>query len=103
MKCRGTFAVPLAVLAVGIAVGAGASSGAAAARAGCPGQTDASAPAAAQERTMLCLVNRAREQRGLAPLAAPPLAGPRRRPQVGRLEGNGGVHVWTQQFGSPCR
>jgi uncharacterized protein YkwD len=72
MKCRGTFAVLLAVLAVGMTVGAGASSGAATARAGCPGQADAAASAAAQERTMLCLVNRAREQRGLDPLAAPP-------------------------------
>ncbi|MGN6253696.1 MAG: CAP domain-containing protein [Solirubrobacterales bacterium] len=43
---------------------------AAGARAGCPGQGNASAPAATQERAMLCLVNNARHARGLAPLRA---------------------------------
>ncbi len=149
-----------------------------AAAASCAGQGDAAAPAAAQERAMLCLVNRARTQRGLDSLAAPaslaraaarksadilrcdefsheacgreftywierfgysgcregeniaygngsystPRAifdlwmhssGHRRNIlgpyedigvglQVGTLEGNGGAHVWTQEFGSPC-
>jgi uncharacterized protein YkwD len=146
------------------------------ARAACPGQGDADAGATAQEQTMLCLVNQARKQRGLGPLAAPSslaraaarksgdilrcdefsheacgrdftywiermgyegcrmgeniaygsgsFATPRsifrmwmsssghRRNilgsyddigiglQVGSLEGDGGAHVWTQQFGS---
>jgi len=39
--------------------------------AGCPGQNDAEAAAAVQEKAVLCLVNRARTGRGLAPLAAP--------------------------------
>ncbi|HET9199269.1 MAG TPA: CAP domain-containing protein [Solirubrobacterales bacterium] len=39
--------------------------------AGCPGQGDAAASGAAQEKAMLCLVNRARQSRGLAPLSAP--------------------------------
>jgi uncharacterized protein YkwD len=43
------------------------------ARAACPGQRDADASAAAQEKTMLCLVNRARNGRGLGALAAPRL------------------------------
>jgi uncharacterized protein YkwD len=144
----------------------------------CSGQDEASAPVATQEKTMLCLVNQARKQRGLDPLAAPPSLGraaarksadilrcdefsheacgrdftywiersgykgcrmgeniaygggslgtPRsifrswmnssghRRNilgpyedigiglQVGELEGSGGAHVWTQQFGSRC-
>jgi uncharacterized protein YkwD len=153
-----------------------ATPGAAAARAGCPGQNAAGAPAAAQEKAVLCLVNRARESRGLETLAAPSSlaraaghksadilrcdefsheacgreftywiersgyggcswgeniaygsgsyatprkifqlwmhsAGHRRNIlgsytdigiglQVGELEGNGGAHVWTQEFGS---
>jgi uncharacterized protein YkwD len=41
----------------------------------CPGGDDATAPAADQQRTMLCLVNYARALRGLAPVAtAVPLA-----------------------------
>lgn len=48
----------------------GAQAGAAA-RAACPGQGDAGASAAVQEKAVLCLVNRARRGRGLAPLAAP--------------------------------
>jgi uncharacterized protein YkwD len=42
-----------------------------AATAACPGQGDATASAAVQEKAMLCLVNRARESRGLPALAAP--------------------------------
>jgi uncharacterized protein YkwD len=38
--------------------------------ASCTGQGDADAPAAVQERAMLCLVNQARGSRGLAPLTA---------------------------------
>jgi uncharacterized protein YkwD len=41
------------------------------AAAACRGQGNAAAPAAAQEKAMLCLVNQARRQRGLAPFAAP--------------------------------
>lgn len=41
------------------------------ARAACSGQDNADASATAQEKTMLCLVNQARRQRGLDPLAAP--------------------------------
>lgn len=64
--------IPIAGIAfVAVAIAAFAGAGAASARAGCPGQGDAGAPATAQERTMLCLVNRARQQRGLEPLAAP--------------------------------
>lgn len=64
MKRRGIFVViPLAALAV-LAI-------APAARAACPGQGDAGAPITAQEQTMLCLVNQARKQRGLGPMAAP--------------------------------
>jgi uncharacterized protein YkwD len=44
-----------------------------AAGASCPGQGDAGASPVAQEKAMLCLVNGARESRGLAPLAAPSL------------------------------
>jgi uncharacterized protein YkwD len=39
-----------------------------AAASGCPGQDNANAAAGVQERTMLCLVNRARRSRGLSPL-----------------------------------
>lgn len=39
--------------------------------AGCPGQNSSGAAATVQEKTMLCLVNRARRSRGLSPLAAP--------------------------------
>ncbi|HEX5988886.1 MAG TPA: CAP domain-containing protein [Solirubrobacterales bacterium] len=59
------FAAAALVLFVGVRAGASA------VRAGCPGQNDAGAAATAQERTMLCLVNRARKGRGLEPLAAP--------------------------------
>lgn len=43
----------------------------AAAAAPCPGEGNATAKPAAQERAMLCLVNRARVSRGLDRLAAP--------------------------------
>jgi uncharacterized protein YkwD len=69
MKRRGAIAVLLAAVAVAASVGAGVPT--ATARAGCPGQNDAGASATAQEQTMLCLVNRARQGRGLEPLAAP--------------------------------
>jgi uncharacterized protein YkwD len=68
---RGTIAI-LFVAALLAAIPATATGrGAVASRAGCPGQGNASAPTAAQERTMLCLVNNARHARGLAPLATP--------------------------------
>jgi uncharacterized protein YkwD len=38
----------------------------------CPGQSDSSAPAAAQEKAMLCLVNYARRRAGIAPLRRSP-------------------------------
>jgi uncharacterized protein YkwD len=41
------------------------------AAAACRGQGNAAAPAAAQEKAMLCLVNQARQRPGLAPFAAP--------------------------------
>jgi uncharacterized protein YkwD len=43
----------------------------AASAASCAGQGNAGAPAAVQEKAMLCLVNHARVNRGLEPLAAP--------------------------------
>lgn len=171
----------LAFAAAGIVAFVGGSAGAAASsasRAGCAGQGDAGAPASVQERAMLCLVNRARAQRGLDPLAAPASlaraadrksadilrcdqfsheacgreftywiersgysgcregeniahgggryatassifrmwmnsSGHRRNIlgpyedigiglQVGELDGYGGAHVWTQEFGTPC-
>ncbi|HEV2728191.1 MAG TPA: CAP domain-containing protein [Solirubrobacterales bacterium] len=174
MRIRG-MAVLLAAAALGVLALTPAS---ASARAACPGQDNADAGATAQEKTMLCLVNQARKQRGLDPLTAPPslaraaarkssdilrcdqfsheacgreftywiersgyggcgwaeniaygsgsFATPRsifrswmnsrghRRNilgayddigiglQVGELEGSGGAHVWTQQFGSRC-
>jgi uncharacterized protein YkwD len=60
-----------AFAAVAIAAFAGVGASTASARAGCPGQNDAGASTGAQERAMLCLVNQARQQRGLEPLAAP--------------------------------
>jgi uncharacterized protein YkwD len=59
--------LPLAAL-VALAI---ASVAPAAASAACPGQVNASAPAGAQERVMLCLVNQVRGQRGLQPFDAP--------------------------------
>jgi uncharacterized protein YkwD len=175
MKRRGIVLLPLAAL-VALALTPASAAGA---RAACPGGDNASAAAAAQEKTMLCLVNQAREQRGLDPFTAPPSlaraagrksadilrcdefsheacgreftywiersgyqgcrmgeniaygggssatprsvfrmwmnsTGHRRNIlsrsfeeigiglQVGELDGNGGAHVWTQQFGSRC-
>ncbi|MDQ3725269.1 MAG: CAP domain-containing protein [Actinomycetota bacterium] len=53
------------------ALAASASLAPVASAASCPKQNDAGASAAAQERAMLCLVNRARVNRGLSRLAAP--------------------------------
>jgi uncharacterized protein YkwD len=168
-------AVLLAAAALAVLALTPASAGA---RATCSGEDNANAGATAQEKTMLCLVNQARKQRGLDPLAGSrslarsaarksgdilrcdqfsheacgreftywierggyggcgwaeniaygggSLATPgsifrswmnspgHRRNilgpyddigiglQVGELEGNGGAHVWTQQFGSRC-
>jgi uncharacterized protein YkwD len=63
MRRRGAIAILLTTVAIAAAPGS--------AVAACPGQSNAGASATAQERTMLCLVNRVREQRGLSPLAAP--------------------------------
>jgi uncharacterized protein YkwD len=57
----------VAATATVVFVGLDAGSAAAA----CRGQGSAAAPAASQEKAMLCLVNQARRQRGLAPFAAP--------------------------------
>jgi uncharacterized protein YkwD len=67
---RRTLIAALALLAAALLAFVGARAGTAASRTACPGQGDGGAPAAAQEQTMLCLVNRARSARGLAPLAA---------------------------------
>ncbi len=67
MRRRGITALPLAAF-VALALLPASSAGA---RAVCPGQGNADAGATAQEKTMLCLVNQARQQRGLDPLAAP--------------------------------
>jgi uncharacterized protein YkwD len=69
MRRRVKIAVLLATAATALSAFAAASPVAAAA--GCANQSNASAPAAAQERAMLCLVNRARTSRGLSPLASP--------------------------------
>jgi uncharacterized protein YkwD len=53
-----------------VASGAASASGLLAPRGACPGESDASLPLAAQERTMRCLVNAARRRAGLAPLGA---------------------------------
>jgi uncharacterized protein YkwD len=65
--------IPIAVIALTAAAllafpAAGAS---AAVASPCPRQNDAGAGSAVQEKAMLCLVNRAREARGLPVLAAP--------------------------------
>lgn len=71
---RGTIATLFLAAAMALSMGVAASSpaagGALASPAGCPGQGNANAPSAAQEKTMLCLVNHARRARGLAPLQA---------------------------------
>lgn len=63
MKRRGTIAVLLTLVVLALMP---ATAGAA-----CPGQGNANASAAAQEETMLCLVNQVRTNRGLEPLFAP--------------------------------
>lgn len=63
---RGTIAILLLTAAVALL----AASAAPAAAAGCSGQDNANAAAGAQERAMLCLVNRARKARGLTQLTA---------------------------------
>lgn len=177
---RRTLLAVAALAAAGLILFLGVRAGAVptALRAPCPGQNNAGAAAVSQERTMLCLVNRARQGRGLEPLAAPAslaraaghksadilrcdvfsheacgreftywiersgyrgcregeniaygsggYATPRSifqmwmrssghrenilgpyddigiGLQVGELEGHGGAHVWTQEFGTPC-
>lgn len=65
MKRRGiALLLPLVLLAASVSP--------APAGAACAGQDNADAAPGAQERTMLCLVNQARRQRGLDPFAAPP-------------------------------
>jgi uncharacterized protein YkwD len=68
-KERGNSAVLLALVSIAVLCSAAPAE----ARAACSGQGDADASAAAQEKAMLCLVNRVREGRGLAPLSAPSL------------------------------
>lgn len=176
---RGTIAtlfLAAATALAGVAVASSPPAAALASRAGCPGQGNAGAPSTAQEQTMLCLVNHARQARGLAPLQTPRSltkaadrksgdvircdefsheacgreftywmnrfgyngcyegenlawgSGPYATPisifrlwmhsqghrenilgpyqdtglglRVGTLEGNGGAHVWTEEFGS---
>jgi uncharacterized protein YkwD len=175
---RGTIATPFLAAAMALAAASLAAGGALAARAGCPGQGNTGAPSAAQEKTMLCLVNHARQARGLAPLQGPRsltqaadrksgdvircdefsheacgreftywmshfgyhgcregenlawgsgryatprsifqmwmhsqghrenILGPYQDTglglRVGTLEGYGGAHVWTEEFGAPC-
>lgn len=62
--------VAVAFAAAGVVAFVGANAGTAA-LARCPHQADSTAPSSRQERAVLCLVNRARAGRGLAPLAAP--------------------------------
>jgi len=71
MRRRLKIATLLATIATVLAACAATSPVAAAAP--CPHQSNLAAPAAAQERAMLCLVNRARTSRGLSPLASPSL------------------------------
>jgi uncharacterized protein YkwD len=59
------------VLLALVCVGAACAASPAGARAACPGQDDANASAGVQEKAILCLVNRARQSRGLAPLSEP--------------------------------
>jgi uncharacterized protein YkwD len=71
---RRSLLVVLTLVAVALLAPVGSQAGAAAKKPGsgaaCPAQGKLHAPAAAQERAMLCLVNRARSARGLAPLVA---------------------------------
>lgn len=66
---RRTFVAGTAFAAAALLAFTGSPAGTAAA--GCPHQGDAGAAAGLQEKAMLCLVNRARESRGLAALAPP--------------------------------
>lgn len=77
MTRTGTIPVLFLVAAMAAALAAPAAgdaapvaAGALASHATCPGQGDAGAPSAVQERAMLCLVNHARQGRGLDPLAS---------------------------------
>jgi uncharacterized protein YkwD len=173
---RRTLIAGIALAAVGLLTFLGAQAEIAASASPCPFEGAANAAASAQEKAMLCLVNRARGRRGLGSLGAPSsLAGAAERKsgdilrcdefsheacgreftywiersgyggcswgeniaygsgsyatprrifglwmhssghrrnilgsftdigiglRVGELEGNGGVHVWTQEFGS---
>lgn len=69
-KIATLFLAAAAALSALSAASSPAAAGVLASRAGCPGQGNASAPSAAQEQTMLCLVNHARQARGLEPLQA---------------------------------
>lgn len=71
MKRRGTIAILCLAAVQLLSASPATAAGAEASRVGCAGQGNAGAPAAAQERAMLCLVNRVRANRGLEPLAAP--------------------------------
>lgn len=70
MTRRGTIPILFLAAAMAAVLAAPAAGGALASRAICPGQGDAGAPSAAQERAMLCLVNHARQGRGLEPLVS---------------------------------
>jgi uncharacterized protein YkwD len=61
----------ISIVAIALATAALPAVGVGTAAASCPHQGDAGAGASVQEKTMLCLVNRAREARGLPALAAP--------------------------------
>jgi uncharacterized protein YkwD len=71
---RGTLSILFLLVAGGALIPADpAAAGLVAPDSACPGQLNGNAPAAAQERAMRCLVNYAREKRGLDPLATVPL------------------------------
>lgn len=66
---RGTTAILSVVAGIALWAPVPAAAGLVAPASACPGQSNVHAPAAAQEQTMRCLVNYARERRGLDPLA----------------------------------
>jgi uncharacterized protein YkwD len=68
---RRTLIAAIAFAAAALLTFVGVNAGSAATAASCPHQNEAGAAAATQEKAVLCLVNRARQGRGLAPLAAP--------------------------------
>lgn len=68
---RRTLIAALSLAATALVACVGVPAGSAAPASSCPGQGNGNAAAAAQEKTMLCLVNRARRARGLPALAAP--------------------------------